>query len=293
MLYFSVYCVILKATVIFADTRILKRTEDLTMFRNDSNEIVFFDVYGFHLRWTKQSFFSYLAAPRPNHGLMYVLCDRICVEYPDGDSEIFEKGNIVYIPEGLRYRVKFSGECEPLEALLVNFSAYGDLPTCNRITKTVTNATAECTDPFYKIIALYTQMKNYRYGVMEQFYRLLNQMSDRAAIKDQSAYESILPAISYANSHVGERIRVPELARLCLLSESAFRKRFYAYTGKTPNKYITDLKLEKAKELLKSTDIPIEAIVSELSFYDSAYFHKVFKRQNGVSPSVYRDKVSG
>ena len=261
------------------------------MLMEENGELVFFNVYGFYLRWTKQSFFSYLTTPRPNHGLMYILCDRVHIEYPDGEVDTFEKGNIIYIPEGIYYRVKFSGESEPLDALLVNFSVLGDLPPCRRVKKVKSDATVDYTEPFYKIISLYTQKKNYRYGVMEQFYRLLDKISSHMEKKTTSEHEDILPAIIYANSHINERIYIPELARLCLLSETVFRKRFSACTGKTPTNYITDLKIEKAKELLKSSDITIEAIVTELGFYDSAHFHKVFKRRSGISPSNFRAKT--
>ena len=260
------------------------------MLNDKNSELVFFNVYGFYLQWTKQSFFSYLSTPRPNHGLMYILCDRVHIEYRGGDIETFEKGNLIYIPEGLFYSVKFSGEGEHLDALLLNFSASGDLQPCNRVKRLKTEAGADYTEPFYKIISLYTQTKNYRYGVMEQFYRLLDKISSHIERRGAPEYKDILPAITYANSHINERIYVPDLAKLCLLSETAFRKRFLACTGKTPTKYITDLKIEKAKELLKSSDITIEAIVTQLGFYDSAHFHKVFKRECGISPSDFRAK---
>ena len=260
------------------------------MFKELNGEIVFFNVYGLYLRWTKQSFFSYLSTPRPNHGLMYILCDGVHIEYPDAENETFEKGDIIYIPEGLNYKARFLGEGEHLDALLINFSVIGELPPCDRIKKLKTDAGGEYTEPFYKIISLYTKTKNYRYSVMEQFYRLLHKISTDIEGGRDSGYDDILPAINYASLHINERIYVSELAKLCMLSETAFRKRFSAYTGKSPARYVTELKIEKARELLKSSDITIEAIVSELGFYDSAHFHKVFRRENGVSPSEYRAK---
>ncbi len=257
---------------------------------SERNELVFFNVYGIFLRWTKHSSFSYLEAPRPNHGLMQILCDGIRIEYPDGKTEIYTRGNVIYIPEGLRYSVKFFGDSEHLDARLINFSLYGELPHADRIKKLIESANSIYTDCFNTIITLYTQSKNYRYGVMESFYRLLGQINAEMETKvDISPLrKSIFPAISYIESHINSSLRIPHLANLCLLNETAFRKRFKLCTNKKPAEYISDLKLEKAKELLKSRDIPISAIVSELNFYDSAYFHKLFRKKTGISPSEFR-----
>lgn len=263
------------------------------MIELSNDEIVFFNVYGIFLRWTKHSSFSYLMSPRPNHGLMHILCDRIQIEYPNGSTELFHKGNIIYIPEGLQYSVKFFGDTDYLEALLINFSADGAVPFCNKVKKLVDRATSSHTDCFNAIISLYVQTKNYRYSVMEWFYRLLSKISiqTEGAVSEDKSYISISPAITQIETNINTPLRIPELAKMCLLSETVFRKRFKLCTKKTPSEYISDLKLEKACELLKSRDIPIYAIVSELNFYDSAYFHKLFRKKYGVSPSAFRSSL--
>ncbi len=63
-----------------------------TLSDNGTNEeMIFFNVYGIFLRWTRQSSFSYLETPRPNHGLMCILCDSVRIEYPDGKIELIDK----------------------------------------------------------------------------------------------------------------------------------------------------------------------------------------------------------
>ena len=254
------------------------------------SELVFFGVYGLHLRWTKQSFFSYLEKPRPNHGLMYLLCDGIDIEYKDGSADTFKKGNIIYIPEGINYKVKFFGDTDRLEALLINFSLLGEFDKKERIVKVTDCASKYCIDDVYSIISLYTQNRNYKYAVMSRFYHLLEELESNTESKQRESeyYRSILPAISYIDSHVNEVLRIPHLATLCLLSETVFRKRFKKETGKSPSKYILDLKLEKACELLKKEDIQISAIVSELNFYDSAYFNKLFLKKYGITPAKFK-----
>lgn len=193
-----------------------ERKEKLYVYTSDQNqtdELVFFNVYGIFLHWTKQSSFSYLSTPRPNHALMYILCDRVRIEYPDGTVEIFQKGSVIYIPKGLRYSVKFSGNTEHLEALLINFSIGGAVPPCRKVIRLVDDAVASDTDAFYTIISLYTQAQNCRYAVMGKFYHLLDRISAHmeSKIPATSAYRSILPAIDYIDSHIMRDCLFPPL----------------------------------------------------------------------------------
>ena len=117
-------------------------------FNYENDGIVFFGVHALLLRWSYQSYFSYMETPRPNHGFMYLLCDGAFVEYKDGSVDVFKKGDVLYIPKGLYYNVKFSGDMEPLEALLINFSAAGYVPKCEKIKKVIENASPAYLDSF-------------------------------------------------------------------------------------------------------------------------------------------------
>ena len=60
--------------------------------------------------------------------------------------------------------------------------------------------------------------------------------------------------------------------------------------GSSPVEYRTKKRIEKAKLLLETTDIPIKEIVEMLGFYDAAYFYKVFEKSTSLTPKQYRDK---
>lgn len=260
-------------------------------FDYEKDEIVFFGVHALLLRWSYQSYFSYMETPRPNYGFMYLLCDGAFVEYKDGSVDVFKKGDVLYIPQGLYYNVKFSGDMEPLEALLINFSAAGYVPKCEKIKNVIENASPAYLDSFLKIVNLYTNTKNYKFAIMKEFYNLLENISLHIDNKNEENgnFKVISNAVNYINSNINQELSIPYLAKLCLLSESAFRKKFKAYMNKTPVEYILEIKLEKAEELLKKTDIPISEIVSQLNFYDSAYFNKLCKKRYGLSPSMIRE----
>lgn len=260
-------------------------------FENENNELVFFRAYGVIHRWTRRTFYSYVSVPRGLHGLMLVLCDHIRVEYPDDSVVLFDKGDLIYIPKGIYYSIRFLGDSEPLEVLMVNFAISGDLTTCDRIVKILSNADQGLAKPFYKMASYCMQANDHKYEIMGEFYRLLGEIKKQGGSTETSALaKSVQPAVEYISSHIGEPMYVSDLAKKCLLSESAFRKRFREIFGQTPGEYVTEKRLTKAAELLKSTDIPITTIASELGFYDNAYFYKLFKNKYKVTPSRYRDK---
>ena len=75
--------------------------------------------------------------------------------------------------------------------------------------------------------------------------------------------------------------------KLCL-SISQLNRKMTAICGYNPSAYILNLRINKAKKILASQDIPIAEVADECGFSDLAYFSRTFKKQTGVSPSQYR-----
>ena len=55
--------------------------------------------------------------------------------------------------------------------------------------------------------------------------------------------------------------------------------------------YLTDLRVEKSKQLLANTDLTIAAIASQVGYDDATYFHRVFRRVAGLTPAAYRQRL--
>ncbi|MCC8425825.1 AraC family transcriptional regulator [Mucilaginibacter sp. UR6-11] len=72
------------------------------------------------------------------------------------------------------------------------------------------------------------------------------------------------------------------------VSYSKFRKDFKTITGKSPNQYQLDLKLNKAKNLLSFSNLTISEIADQVGFESFSYFSKIFKTKIGVSPGKFR-----
>ncbi|NRG16979.1 helix-turn-helix domain-containing protein [Rhizobiales bacterium] len=81
---------------------------------------------------------------------------------------------------------------------------------------------------------------------------------------------------------------VAEMVRRSGLAERTFKRRFKQVTGYSPVDYVQTLRIEEAKQMLETGDLPADAIAYEVGYEDPAFFRKLFKRMTGVTPSRYR-----
>jgi AraC family transcriptional regulator, exoenzyme S synthesis regulatory protein ExsA len=87
------------------------------------------------------------------------------------------------------------------------------------------------------------------------------------------------------HTHLYSNLSVSEMAQLCNLSTSSFKREFKEIFNDSPIRYINAKRLEKAKELLRVSDRAVNDIAYELGFNDPAYFSRIFKKRFGVPPS--------
>ncbi|MDC7234581.1 MAG: helix-turn-helix transcriptional regulator [Spirochaetales bacterium] len=75
------------------------------------------------------------------------------------------------------------------------------------------------------------------------------------------------------------------------ISPSYLSKLFRQFTGKTFIEYLTNLRVSKACELLKTSDRKLFEIAELVGYSDSRYFSSLFKKHTGLTPSQYRNKL--
>lgn len=88
--------------------------------------------------------------------------------------------------------------------------------------------------------------------------------------------------------HIYSPVSLEELAALCHLSLSSFKRAFKKLYHDTPTHYFIREKLKKAKELLTRSDLSVSEIAYAAGFNDPLYFTRLFKQREGIPPSVYR-----
>lgn len=94
--------------------------------------------------------------------------------------------------------------------------------------------------------------------------------------------------IEYMRENLERDIDICELAAISRYSPTHFARLFKATFGCAPHRYLTGMRLDRAKQLIVSTDLPIGQIGALCGFPDHAYFSALFRRHVGVSPVAYR-----
>lgn len=103
--------------------------------------------------------------------------------------------------------------------------------------------------------------------------------------------EQLQNIIELMNKNSAQRQSVMEYAKMCTMSTCWFINSFKTYTGMTPQQYITDIRIRKAKELLSSSSFNISEISNIVGYDNPFYFSRIFKKNTGQSPREYKSKL--
>lgn len=99
----------------------------------------------------------------------------------------------------------------------------------------------------------------------------------------------IVKAKRYITEHCEDtELSLAEVAEHVGLNEKYFTNRFTKETGETFSSYVTALRIQKAKELLKTTSFKVYEISEMVGYRNVEHFNRVFKKLNGVTPAGYR-----
>ncbi|MCA1294809.1 response regulator [Paenibacillus sp. alder61] len=126
---------------------------------------------------------------------------------------------------------------------------------------------------------------------------LLERMMDRklleAAGELNSVAEPVKEALRYVEEHLNQGLGLRDAAQHVHLNPSYFSVLFKEQMGMTFIEYVTRLRIQKAKELLLQTKLPVGEIAERVGYQTTKYFNKVFKEYEGHSPGSYRNEVKG
>lgn len=109
--------------------------------------------------------------------------------------------------------------------------------------------------------------------------------------REERDNDLIVRAKEYIDSNYHRDISLDDLSRILNLSPYYFSKLFKEETGENFVEFLTRIRLDKAKELLKSPDISMKEICAQVGYSDPNYFSRIFKKVTGQTPTEYRDHV--
>jgi len=228
---------------------------------------------------------------RPSHGLVFMLEGGNTVyEFDDGTSITVRAGEMIYLPKRSTYTTNAVDAVSTFTgcyAINFDLSEDTDFPPFLFIPK---NKTAFL-DPFKKAEKLWkTKKRGYIVKCMIELLHIIDAMQTEymANYIDKQKLNVLAPALTYIhNNYATELLNISELSALCNIGPAYFRKLFKQAYGISPIKYINNLKIMHAKELISSGMYTITQAAELSGYTDMSHFSREFKKATGSAPSNF------
>ena len=192
-----------------------------------------------------------------------------------------DPGHVIFLPQGQGYKIYANKNgIYPV----INFLCQG-FPSDTILRIPIDNAESYIRD-YEQMRKLFLSGKN-NAVIMSKFYDMLSRIS----MNTQLQQSRLMPAIRYIEeNYTTNDISNDLLAKLCNISEVHFRKLFKDEFDKSPKQYILDMRIQRAKQLLRDGVFKINAISEECGFSSEYHFSRIFKQKTGMNPTEYNKK---
>lgn len=220
----------------------------------------------------------------------------------DGEEYAVEKNQYVILPAGKPHAYWSDAE-EPWTIYWIHFSGehsrfYIENATTPQnvrpgLTSRISDRNNIFEEIFYTIDAGYSQ-ENLRYASSLLHYylgsmRYLQQYRSSESRQRRQTIETLSEAaIHFMTENLEGNLTLDDIAHYLGYSVSYFAASFKKQTGESPLSCYNRLKIERACQLLKETDMHINQICFKVGIEDSYYFSRLFQKKLGMSPTQYR-----
>lgn len=133
-------------------------------------------------------------------------------------------------------------------------------------------------------IARHTIISPHRDGGQAQFIQ--------QPIVERQGAMSLSPTLDWATEHLHEHFDVARLARRTSMSVRSFTRHFRNEIGTTPLQWLLTQRIASARQLLETTDLPVETIAHRCGFANAPQLRRHFARATSTTPSAYRAAFS-
>ena len=133
---------------------------------------------------------------------------------------------------------------------------------------------------------------NNKHDAYNEVVKMIDILFDKVNVKGKISDDGMKVVVDYIERNIKKGISLEDVANHVNISTYYLSKIFKKEMGVNFITYITDRKMELAKEMLTTTDVPVLNIALDLAYNDANYFSKAFKKKTGYTPSEYREKFS-
>lgn len=228
-----------------------------------------------------------------------------------GDSvENFESGDLVLLGSNLPHFWRSDKPSETTsEAIVIQFSAdfveniLGKLPECKSIISMLTIAKSgiKFAASFAPLLEnLITKNALKRFTQLLELLEILSQSTDYQTLAsenfnikpDDAENERMRKVLEFTLDNFQNEVSINEVADLANLTVPSFCRYFKARTRKTYVDYLQEIRVSHARKLLIDNKLSISQIGLECGFQNLSNFHRIFKKQVGVTPLAYRKRFN-
>lgn len=245
--------------------------------------------------------------------LMYVASNHCTIRFP-GQSLTLKKGELIFIDGGVPHQlyIERGKECRVLNlelevapgrengALRDLFSLLGvnrgfqelrKKPPAFFVVPDDGSNLRQSMDMIQQALHRKTDTEIVSYEISAMIFLLLSLVCRRyeETMDIKTGVSSFVrQALGYIDEHYSEAITVDELAKSCCVSKSHLQRAFRMSSGKTLVQVIQEKRIEKAKILLRTSNLAMIDVAVETGFNNRQHFTETFTKIVGISPSAYR-----
>lgn len=247
------------------------------------------DITAMRQIWTTKKY-SFLKKPRANFGLLFLKKGKMSYNWEDGGLEL-KINDVVFLPKNSYYEAIFETEDEAVECLLINFNLINSSCGIKVPQKLLHDESKLILNSFEAVLQSFKNQED-EFIKKSKFYLLLHNINTLTEKNTENKEYAIMKKAAEM-LEIFDEMSVSDIAAKTLMCQSSFQKKFKKHFSCTPSEYRIMRKIQKAKEMLVYTDIPIKEIVLRLNFYDVSYFYKMFYKNCNTTPIKYRENNRG
>ncbi len=224
------------------------------------------------------------AAGRTYNALSYRIQGNASFTHSDKTIHV-KSGDVIFVPKNYDYHLFAKNERLIVVHFEIENQAEKDIDVITPMDSSYYQKN------FYALYDIWTKKQfGYEYECASVMYKILSKLYKQKCENRIIAVSDVMnDAIEYIHDHFNEAsLNVAKLAALSGMSDTYFRKLFVSLLGITPLKYINDLRVSYAMELLNSGYFSVSEIAEKCGFENQKYFSAVIKKQTGFPPSFFK-----